>query len=447
MEIAFSSRDKVDVVLAIFIAATCSLTLKAELFLVSLAILTVGTIFVIGRTRAERAIMAIRRSSLFACLAMLVLWVFGFTSGLLHGWPTGWVVRNYFGLALFLPLLIAVAILVESRPISGTIWLAGIVSLVFLAAVRLLSIFGYVSYDSFLGLGIPLGISEYGLRFYSFGIFPIIAVLALVCRNLFLQISSRDVLKAGLSAIAVLLLLFVSWMITESKGSFLAMIAVLALPFIFERWSVNHIIYAILISVVVIVNQYIWKAPVYSIVTSYSSASVNPDFAVIVEESRKAAEELSSASSDPKSRRQTSGNLAEQPSDGMLDAGGLGNAVRFEQFDKLIEDITWMGRGFGAPLSSGYARSAQFPYGFELSFVNIVHKLGVLSLLYFAFLVYSGFAVWLSKAANAERYACLALLAYLFPSIGNPIVFAVECVFLHALALYVATRRRHDMAT
>jgi hypothetical protein len=34
------------------------------------------------------------------------------------------------------------------------------------------------------------------------------------------------------------------------------------------------------------------------------------------------------------------------------------------------------------------------------------------------------------------------LLGYTFPSIGNPVLFAVQAVFIHMLALHGATRQR-----
>ena len=61
--------------------------------------------------------------------------------------------------------------------------------------------------------------------------------------------------------------------------------------------------------------------------------------------------------------------------------------------------------------------------------------------MYFALLVYSVYRMVTSTKPLQERCVALGLLGYLLPAIGNPILFAVEAVFLHMFALHAVTRR------
>lgn len=115
------------------------------------------------------------------------------------------------------------------------------------------------------------------------------------------------------------------------------------------------------------------------------------------------------------------------------------NIGRFEQLFFLLGDLTWLGKGLGAVIP-GYTRNEEQPYGFELSYLNLVHKFG----LFAAFIVVSYFIViaraigHIRKRVNT-RYAVMALglMAYLLPSIGNPTLFAPQAVFLNCFAIFL----------
>jgi hypothetical protein len=120
----------------------------------------------------------------------------------------------------------------------------------------------------------------------------------------------------------------------------------------------------------------------------------------------------------------------------MFSREDVSNQKRYEQFGVLLSDASIPGNGLGAVVP-GYTRSAELPYGFELSYVNVVHKFGLTSL--FLFLAYcASFAkiviVGLSNRRAAFAFGCLG---FSFPAIGNPLLFAPTAVLLHVVALYV----------
>jgi hypothetical protein len=159
----------------------------------------------------------------------------------------------------------------------------------------------------------------------------------------------------------------------------------------------------------------------------------------VVEKARLSAEESGTgAASSLVSRSDTGTN----PLDLIFGAQRLGNVERYAQARELLGDVVPAGHGLGAPITSGYNRSITFPYGFELSFLNVIHKFGVFSLVYFAFLGYCAYRILMSPRPAFERAAALGLLGYIFPAVGNPILFAVQAVYLHMLAMHGVTRRR-----
>ena len=128
---------------------------------------------------------------------------------------------------------------------------------------------------------------------------------------------------------------------------------------------------------------------------------------------------------------------------------GAGNAIRYEQADVLLDNIRWFGWGLGAAVGSGgYARDA-LGYGFELSFLNVIHKFGVLSLFVFYTYIHA-FAGIVRHFARGREYfvGCVALggLLFLIPAIGNPTLFSPVSVLLHCSLIYLVSDRHWSVA-
>ncbi len=128
---------------------------------------------------------------------------------------------------------------------------------------------------------------------------------------------------------------------------------------------------------------------------------------------------------------------------------GSGNALRYEQAEFLLDNMRWLGWGLGAAVGSGgYARDA-LGYGFELSFLNVIHKFGVLSLVVF-FTYIHAFAGIVRHFARGREYfvGCVALggLLFLIPAIGNPTLFSPVSVILHCSVIYLISDRNWSAA-
>jgi len=118
------------------------------------------------------------------------------------------------------------------------------------------------------------------------------------------------------------------------------------------------------------------------------------------------------------------------------------NSIRFEQFEYLVSDLTFLGNGLGASLSSGYVRDSS-GYGFELTYLNIVHKLGMFSV--FLFLSYLitllvAFSRISKKIYVYESFFVIGLMGYLVVGAGNPLLLSPCAVVLHCIAMYILVK-------
>lgn len=115
-----------------------------------------------------------------------------------------------------------------------------------------------------------------------------------------------------------------------------------------------------------------------------------------------------------------------------------GNSVRYDQLYYMLDDLSFWGKGLGATIS-GIVRSQDAPYGFELTYINLIHKFGVFSLFLFGGWAYMFFRsiciLWKSK--NIESVIVFSSLGYMYPSIGNPLLMHPTLVLLNCLTLYL----------
>jgi len=115
-----------------------------------------------------------------------------------------------------------------------------------------------------------------------------------------------------------------------------------------------------------------------------------------------------------------------------------GSSVRYDQLYYMLDDLSFWGKGLGATIS-GIVRSQDAPYGFELTYINLIHKFGVFSLFLFGGWAYMFFRsiciLWKSK--NIESVIVFSSLGYMFPSIGNPLLMHPTLVLLNCLTLYL----------
>ena len=129
-------------------------------------------------------------------------------------------------------------------------------------------------------------------------------------------------------------------------------------------------------------------------------------------------------------------NIAEA----IFDVQDPGNINRVEQFSYLIQDMTFLGKGLGAVVS-GSIRNESRPYGFELVYVNIFHKFGIFAII-ILLAYFKTFYDVVKKMIYRQvdwRYSAtaLGLMSFLFPAMGNPILFSPQIVLMHCLALFL----------
>ncbi|TWX71923.1 hypothetical protein ESZ36_01445 [Colwellia demingiae] len=119
------------------------------------------------------------------------------------------------------------------------------------------------------------------------------------------------------------------------------------------------------------------------------------------------------------------------------------NIARYAQLYSLLEDIDVWGKGLGATVKNA-SRNPEKPYGFELTYINMIHKFGVMSLLLFFSYAYTMIKIFKEYKANVieKKYilTSLGLMCFIFPSIGNPFLFSVQCVLMHVISLYFLRR-------
>lgn len=118
------------------------------------------------------------------------------------------------------------------------------------------------------------------------------------------------------------------------------------------------------------------------------------------------------------------------------------NYIRSEQFGYIVSDLKIFGNGLGSSLGTGYERDPS-GYGFELTYVNIVHKLGVLSIFLFSSYLITIFIAAiriLRKVYVFESIFVFGLMGYMIVGAGNPLLLSSSAVVLHCIAMYILVK-------
>ena len=124
----------------------------------------------------------------------------------------------------------------------------------------------------------------------------------------------------------------------------------------------------------------------------------------------------------------------------------VSNELRYSLISDILNELTFFGHGWGAIYD---IRFLQFRndsgYSSELSYLNLIHKIGFLSFFYFYFYIWSFYQVLKCLISNnLEKINValfsLGLLTYLFLSIGNPTLFAPVFVFMHVLSIHLLNK-------
>ena len=107
----------------------------------------------------------------------------------------------------------------------------------------------------------------------------------------------------------------------------------------------------------------------------------------------------------------------------------------------MVENrLSFWGNGLGSKFNA-YMTEVNDTYGIEISYLNLIDKFGFFSIFLFYIFIYS-FAlpiINLIKCRGIPAYnvMSLGLLAYLWISVGNPVLFAPYNIVLHCIMFFL----------
>jgi hypothetical protein len=327
---------------------------------------------------------------------ILLSWMYGIILALSLGVPSEHAFRNFFGLVVYIvsPILLCMRFSVLK-----------LINLLALAAVIQLMAVAYFIPNSVNAIATLDFVSLSELRVvYSLGTLIVLPLVAVSAASLFLvdvrsgQQSFSHIFKylnTKLGIIALLLLVIAPSM---SKGLFIICVLFVALPLIHSS----------------AIKLYRGIAPIGLFVALLLF------FVVLLLFPQEILDSIFYTFSDEE----------------------LSNSLRGEQFKYLVDEFSFLGSGLGSALKSGYARDDVSFYGFELNYLNIVHKLGVASLPLFVsyigtvflslYRIFKGYRLF-------ESYFALGLMGYLIQGVGNPILLSPVTVLMHCCSIHVLT--------
>ncbi|MDP1614955.1 MAG: hypothetical protein Q8L68_04085, partial [Methylococcales bacterium] len=324
---------------------------------------------------------------------ILISWFFGVSNALLSGVDASLALRNFFGMIVYCIFPILFFISISTTQIIRIVVFAGLVQGIYLISLLIDSANIFLSGIDFKSLS-DLRVA------YNTGTTILFPLLAISAASVFYpRWGKRDGLpgweyKFISSRTSLGLLLAVIIIPSMSKGfilaSFLILIVVLIFALIEYRWSVRLIAYLIFFCTVIfgwIIIPQEWLD-----VVSFTFSS----------------EETS-------------------------------NYLRNEQAQYIMDEFTFFGAGLGSSLNSGYVRDDS-GYGFELNYLNLIHKLGIFALpIFFSYIATVAVSLYRIRHRSnlLESYFAFGLMGFLIPGIGNPVLLSSTSVLLHSFAIYV----------
>jgi hypothetical protein len=337
---------------------------------------------------------AVCKALLWCWVPIVGSWILGALTGLVHGVTPANVFRNFFGLLCYLLIPLVLAVGPRPQALMTTVIAAG-----FIQAFIALYLTAVTPPDPSLLLGAG-SISD--LRtIYSTGFITMFPVLTTgLAVRWFPQLRAAGSRPAGLPRVAA------NWLV----------VALITLALLIPAMSKGFIFATgLLILAMLLVSAHYalrfggtWR-PVL-----WSAALVVVVFALLPPEIRSLIGYSFSGEEG-------------------------GNAIRSEQFDYLASEFTWFGNGLGATLRSGYTRD-DTGYGFELTYLNVIHKLGVWSVFLFgAYLLTMLLAIsrlWRGVQVLPAAFA-VGSMGFLVVGAANPLLLSPTAVTLHCIAIFV----------
>lgn len=340
------------------------------------------------------------RTEDYIASSFIFIWFYGIISGIVQGNNIHYVVANFAGMICYLLYFAFTTLELNKKKITKMVFIAGL-SVSLIATVRIMSFLFNINnsiVSSLIGEGV--GISSTGqIRVYFT---TLASAYSLLGGSLFILLFRRkDIKILRIDKIPIALLYFVltvsSVMFFASSKGFLlgALFVILGMPFFFSvkdllNGRLNKALFVLCI-IGFILLLFLMYFDYFSIV------------------------EMMFAREDES------------------------NVLRYEQLNYMLHDITLWGKGLGATVP-GIIRSEEGPYGFELTYVNLLHKFGFLAIVLFLNWLYMFIRLailMIKKKSLFYSSVAFSSLGYMFPSIGNPLLMHPSLVALNCLTLYL----------
>jgi hypothetical protein len=322
----------------------------------------------------------------YAPFIMFILWLYGVLMGVLHNNNLEFIFRNFFGMSLYISFYFLNTFEIPLNKFLNIVINCCLIILVY-NFIDIKNIVSNIAINYF---------SERQLfdfnQIFLFTLFPIILGSIILNYNIDNSFLNNKIKKY----IIIFLVCFFSILLTQSKGIYISIIITIfaiVISLIKKLRNINIIyiiLYIILILFFLIIGLWFY----------YSSEIV------------------------------------------ILNDTDISNLNRYEQIDAILSELTFFGKGLGASFTTpALIRDSDLPYALEITYFNLSHKIGIFSL--FAFYIYfKSILKAFSLVYNNDNFKILygfmilGLMTFIFPSIGNPLLFAPYAVFSHCLALY-----------
>lgn len=333
-------------------------------------------------------------------LSFVLIWGYGIINGMLHENNMNYIVANFAGMICYIMYFIFTTLKLDKNRIIKIVFISGL-SVSLIVVLRIVCFFINISnpiVNSIIGEGV--GMSSTGqVRVYFTTLASAYPLLGASLFILLYQYRKIDILRIDKISLALLyFILTVSSIMffASSKGFLLgALFIILYLPFFISVKSLligrlNKALFILLV-IALIILAFLLYFDYFSII------------------------EMMFAREDES------------------------NSLRYEQLTYMLKDITFWGKGLGATVP-GIVRSEEGPYGFELTYINLLHKFGVFALVLFFNWIYMFIKLaffMIKKKSLFYSSVALSSLGYMFPSIGNPLLMHPSLVILNCLTLYL----------
>ena len=252
----------------------------------------------------------------------------------------------------------------------------------------------YYLYNLQSGLLSQIQITSFGLRLggYSINGIFITSLIPILLFNIFFSKKKLIIKNNFINYFLLLTLLLIAVILVSSKGIYLSIVVTLIILFFFKLRQAKLLLFIPLITLIISLNIDLEKLTIFS--TSDTS-----------------------------------------------------NLSRFAMADAMWSEFTFFGKGWGAKFQAFVLKSRDISgYSSELSYMNLIHKIGLFSSTFFFF--YGWLLILILKLVKSKEndtigtgLISLGMVTYLFTSIGNPSLFSPIFVFMTVMVLHLINKQ------